>query len=412
LEQEWHADTGATHHLTNNFNNLNVRSEEYAGNDQIQVGDGTGLHITHLGKASLSAHSKSFILNQILVVPQITKNLISIKKFTEDNSVYFEFHASCFLIKDYSGNTLPKGVVKDGLYCFSQPLQHLYPKALVCVRVSVSDWHCRLGHASYNTVNHVIRSNNLSFLSNKRHKISPECEMAKSHNLPFSASVPHVTKPLELIYLDVWGPSFVISSYGSRYYVCFLDAFTKYIWLFPLKQKSDVENIFLHFQTYVERHFNTKIKVIQTDWGGEYHRLNTYFSKCGIQHRLACPYTHEQMGAVERRHRQIVEMGLALLAYANLPKPYWEDAFLTAVYIINRLPTKILNHYSPFEKAYHQKPNYNFIRVFGCACWPNLRPYNKHKFDYRSKTCIFIGYSLSHQGYKCLDLSTGKIFVS
>jgi histone deacetylase 1/2 len=118
------------------------------------------------------------------------------------------------------------------------------------------------------------------------------------------------------------------------------------------------------------------------------------------------------MGAVERRHRQIVEMGLALLAYANLPKPYWEDAFLTAVYIINRLPTKILNHCSPFEKAYHQKPNYNFMRVFGCACWPNLRPYNKHKFDYRSKTCIFIGYSLSHQGYKCLDLSTGKIFVS
>jgi histone deacetylase 1/2 len=102
------------------------------------------------------------------------------------------------------------------------------------------------------------------------------------------------------------------------------------------------------------------------------------------------------MGAVERRHRQIVEMGLALLVYANLPKPYWEDAFLTAVYIINRLPTKILNHCSPFEKAYHQKPNYNFMRVFGCACWPNLRPYNKHKFDYRSKTCIFIGYSLSH----------------
>ena len=80
MEQEWHADTGATHHLTNNINNLNVRSEEYAGNDQIQVGDGTGLHITHLGKTSLSAHSKSFILDQILVVPQITKNLISIKK--------------------------------------------------------------------------------------------------------------------------------------------------------------------------------------------------------------------------------------------------------------------------------------------------------------------------------------------
>jgi hypothetical protein len=150
--------------LTNNFNNLNVRSEEYAGNDQIQVGDGTSLHITHLGKASLSAHSKSFILDQILVVPQITKkSYFYKKKFFEDNFVYFEFHASCLSIKDYSGNTLHKGVVKDGLYCFSQPLQHLYPKALVGVRVSISDWHCHPGHASYNTINHVICSNNLSF---------------------------------------------------------------------------------------------------------------------------------------------------------------------------------------------------------------------------------------------------------
>ena len=89
--------------------------------------------------------------------------------------------------------------------------------------------------------------------------------MAKSHNLPFSISVPHVTKPLELIYSDVWGPSPMISSYGFCYYVCFLDAFTKYIWLFPLKQKSNVENIFLHFQIYVERYFNTKIKAIQTN---------------------------------------------------------------------------------------------------------------------------------------------------
>lgn len=154
--------------------------------------------------------------------------------------------------------------------------------------------------------------------------------MAKSHNLPFSPSTASVSKPLELIYSDVWGPSSVVSSYGSRYYVSFLDAFTKFLWVFPLKLKSDVETIFIQFQKYVERHFDLKIKALQTDWGGEYRRLNTYFHTCGIQHRLACHYTHEQMGSVERRHRQIVEMGLTLLAHSNLPLPYWEDAFFTA----------------------------------------------------------------------------------
>lgn len=78
----------------------------------------------------------------------------------------------------------------------------------------------------------------------------------------------------------------------------------------------------------------------------EYKRLNQYFKSCGIQHQLACPYTHEQMGSVERQYRQIVEMGLALLAHLNLPKPYWEDAFLTTTYIINRLPSKVLNNKS------------------------------------------------------------------
>jgi histone deacetylase 1/2 len=90
----------------------------------------------------------------------------------------------------------------------------------------------------------------------------------KSHNLPFYTSISSVFRPLELIYSDVWGPSSVVSTYGSHYYVCFLDAFTKFIWIFPLKFKSDVEPIFLQFQKYVERHFDLKIKAIQTDWGG------------------------------------------------------------------------------------------------------------------------------------------------
>jgi hypothetical protein len=61
------------------------------------------------------------------------------------------------------------------------------------------------------------------------------------------------------------------------------------------------------------------------------------------------------MGSVERRHRQIVEMGLTLLAHSNLPQPYWEDTFLTATYLINRLPSKVINNKSPFEMAYNKK---------------------------------------------------------
>ena len=95
-----------------------------------------------------------------------------------------------------------------------------------------------------------------------------------------------------------------------------------------------------------------------------------------------------------------------------MPLLYWEDAFTTAIFLINRLPTPILNNLSPSEMLYNRVPDFSFLRVFGCACWPNLRPYNRHKLDFRSKSYIFIGYSVNHHGYKCLDLSTGRVYVS
>lgn len=95
-----------------------------------------------------------------------------------------------------------------------------------------------------------------------------------------------------------------------------------------------------------------------------------------------------------------------------MPYQFWEEAFTTVCYIINRIPTPILNNHSPFEVLFHKKPPYNFFHVFGCACWPCLRQYNNHKLEYRSKTCIFIGYSSCHRGYKCLDVSSGRVYVS
>jgi hypothetical protein len=105
-------------------------------------------------------------------------------------------------------------------------------------------------------------------------------------------------------------------------------------------------------------------------------------------------------------------MGLTLLAHCSVPLQYWAEAFLTACYLINRLPTPVLKNASPFQKLFSSQPNYSFMRVFGCACWPHLWPYNQYKFDFRSKTCIFIGYSPSHRGYKCLHLPTSRIYIS
>lgn len=140
--------------------------------------------------------------------------------------------------------------------------------------------------------------------------------------------------------------------------------------------------------------------------------MSPFFKRIGIKHQVSCPHAHQQNGSAECKHRHIVEMGLTLLAHACVPLNFWDEAFLTAVYLINRLPSKVINNETPFERLYGQQPDYNFLRTFGCAVWPNLRPYNARKLQFRSKRCVFLGYSNMHKGYKCLDPAEGHVYIS
>ena len=96
----WYPNSSATHHLTSDFANLNVKVEEYHGPDQIPIGNGIGLNVKHIGSTKLSTPSSSFLLHNVLHVPHITKNLISIHKFTSDTNTFIEFHPFYFLVKD------------------------------------------------------------------------------------------------------------------------------------------------------------------------------------------------------------------------------------------------------------------------------------------------------------------------
>jgi hypothetical protein len=144
----------------------------------------------------------------------------------------------------------------------------------------VSRWHSRLCHPALSVVCHVLSSFKLSFLQNKKEPtFCAACLGSKSHQLPFSKSL-HCSKfPLEVMYADVWGPSPIFSKSGFRYYISFLDDFSHYSWFFPIMRKSDVYDIFVKFQSYVDTFLTQKIKCVQSNWGGEYHSLNKYFQQ-------------------------------------------------------------------------------------------------------------------------------------
>lgn len=95
-----------------------------------------------------------------------------------------------------------------------------------------------------------------------------------------------------------------------------------------------------------------------------------------------------------------------------MPLQYWDEAYLAATYLINRTRTKVLDFSTPLERLFSEQPDYSMLRIFWCACWPKLKPYNTHKLAFRSLRCLFLGYSSLHKGFKCQDVSTRRIYIS
>ncbi|KAD0157053.1 hypothetical protein E3N88_44702 [Mikania micrantha] len=383
----WLPDTGSTNHAAPDLSGFEY-AEPYYGEDNLHVGNGTALPILHIGSKRFFSPNKTFSLTDILHVPQIKRNLLSVQKFCHDNDVFFEFHSTFFVVKDkFTRTTLLTGPSNDGLYSITLPqVKPVSKVAFSSVRASPHTWHQRLGHPHSQLLQSMISKFCLPVSNKKFGSVCASCLIGKSSKLHLPLSDYKSSHILDLIVCDVWGPAPVSSCDDHSYVLLCVDHYSKFMWFFPLKRKSDVFDTFKHFLLMVERQFNTKLKSVQTDWGGEFRKLSPFFTSLGIVHRLSCPHTSEQNGLVESRHRHVVEIGLTLLAQSKVPQRLWHFAFDTAVYLINRMPSRTNDSLSPFEHIFHRKPDYSFLQVFG--------------------------YSTAHHGYRCFDPTSGRMYVA
>lgn len=181
-----------------------------------------------------------------------------------------------------------------------------------------------------------------------------------------------------------------------------------YTRFYPIYCKINVLTIFCKFQPLVEWFFNCKIRVFQSNWSGEFCSLSSFKSSRGISHHCSYPHTHQHNGAIELKHDHIVEIGLALLNHNHLPLCFRDNVLHIAYYVINCMLSPISYNQSPFQRLFHNDPNFSFIHVFGCACWPKLRPYTRHKLQPWTIRYFFLGYSLNPKGYKMSQPPNGK----
>jgi hypothetical protein len=278
---------------------LSVHSE-YDGTDEVVIGDGSGLRVSHIGSLVFHSPTRTFHLKDTLCLPSTQKNLISVQHFTTQNNVFVEFHPLYFLVKDQiTGAILLKGVCENGVYPFPDSLVDSSSKILANVheRTTIDGWHKRLGHPSHKTVTSLVHSFSLPIKKDTQGStLCTSCSINKAHQQPFHSTSLQSHAPLDLIYTDVWGPSHTIGLDGSRYYLILVDHFTKYMWFCPMVAKSSVSTIFPQFKHLVETKFQGKIKSVYSDNGGEFVALKNYFSIHGISHYTTAPHTPNKMG--------------------------------------------------------------------------------------------------------------------
>ena len=241
--------------------------------------------------------------------------------------------------------------------------------------VSFSDWHQALAHVSADTLNcsssmytdgHLIprKPNNFH---------CQDCSLSKSTHSRSKNPHTSATKPFELIHSDLSG-KFSVQSLGKAfYYMTFIDDYTRYTWVYILKTKDQASQAIKDFLAMVKRQFNTEVKYFRTDGGGEYvnYEVKATFAQEWITHEVTPPYSPESNGVVERFNRTLKEM---IRTWLRSIEKYFllAEAVNSMVYIKNKLPHRMLDKTTPFEKLFGQKPSITHLQPFGRKCYVHI----------------------------------------
>lgn len=419
-EGYWTIDSGATQHMTSRLEWFeNLRSTK--SNQEITIANGTKIDVGGIGDISIGTNSSVNKVNDVIYVPSLNSNLISVYKAVEKGfSVLFDKNGCNFFNSDtfsFVGDSILHGSPYRGLYKLDCTVNMPRDVAYDVHSDSASRyqlWHKRLGHLCRIGMNQ-LRNSHVGVEFTEIDKQScVACVEGKQARKPFKKVVyKQATSLLELVHSDVCGPMTDTSFQGNKYALLFVDDYTRFIFIYFISSKTEVKEKFCHFQSLLERQTGAKVKAVRTDNGGEYvnHDLSEHFRANGIVHQTTVVYSPQQNGVAERTIRSVVEKARSMLAQSSLSKVYWEDAVQTSVYLKNRSPHRALNNLTPFEKFYNRKPNLSHLRVFGCRALIHVPECQRKKLDMKAVECIFVGYSDDPNSYMFRDAEYPRRFT-
>lgn len=416
----WVLDTGASRHITADGSIL-LNPRPMAEDITITFGNGgTGKAIA-TGEVMLHTSDAAFLLQDVLLIPEATENLISVRHATK-RGVDFLFRKDCCEI-GCNGNTLATAPCKgDAIYYLTgwserRPGEPM-PALVSRTKETPQLWHERFGHLGYENLARaldMVTGINTSVEEIKEAADGGLCEpcvLGKQHRSPFKKSTNATTQPLELVHTDVCGPLPITSLGGSNYFLTLLDDYSKLSVVRPLARKSDAAAAVQSTLTFLENQVGYQTKRLRCDNGSEYinSELNRFCTSKGIKLETTVRYTPEQNGAAERLNRTLMNKVRPMLAASGLPKTLWADAAVTASYVRNRSPVTGRDK-TPYQLFFGTKPDVSHLRVFGARVYALTPKQLRNKLEDTSEPGRFIGYPANTKGYKIL-LDSGRIIIS
>ncbi len=428
----WYIDSGCSNDMT--YDKDLFSSYSSSSNSSVELGNNNVANICGSGtvEITLFVNQKPMKcrLANVLHVQDLGYQLLSVTTL-DKSGLKISFSSGRCQIESYD-LVLATGSMIGNLYrldCVSNTTN----QALLCKNLEL--WHRRLGQVNPSLITEMSKMNiarGLGEINRSEHFQCSDCVFGKSHRSPIpKKSSSGTSQLLELVHSDVNGPLEVPSLGGSRYFVTFIDDFSKWTFVYTMKQKSETFSCFKKFHKLAERQTGLrlskvnvinrtnlppeKLKALRTDNGGEYlsNEFEEYLREHGIQHQFTVAYTPQQNGVAERMNRTVMDLVRSMLQSSKLPKEFWAEAVAAAVYIRNRVPSRSLPAgETPYHHWMGKPPNLSHIRVFGCKCWFVIPKIHANKLDPRCKSGIMIGYSTQSKGYKIWDLESKSIIIS
>ena len=392
----WYLDSGATHHVSGEqsaFNSIHTTSGA-----QVRSAGGHSHPVAGVGNVQLQLSSGEIkSIDSVLYTPGITKNLLSVGALADQDKTLVFKSNGCFIFNNsnlqleaFASRERSRGLYK--LSSLGNPEVNLVHK-----HSQAELWHKRLGHFHAKSMQRMYNSGAVRGLHVLHFSKQPcnGCQVGKQTRtkMPKEATF-QATKILQLVHSNVCGPFRTSSLGGARYFVTFIEDYSRKTWIYFLANKSQVLTKFQHLVNFLKNSTGKLTQTLRTDNGGEYtsSAFHDYCLTEGITREFAPPYTPQRNGVAERRNRSLLNITICLLLNKALPGHLWGEAVKAAGDLLNLRSTKRHPDKTHEELFSGKKPSISHLKVFGSPAYDRTTNPSQSKLDPRSERCILLSF--------------------